>query len=214
MGYKKKNYRKKKTYRKKRGSKMTRWGNSKTNIHQYRRYGRGYSVPLTSNATGFDATAFAFAISRMTAYTDLAILYDQYKIDMVELRISWSPKLTLNANVNAPGQSTYPLLYYFKDYDDSTSPSSLNNMKERGNLRQVRINPNKIIKIYIKPSVLTEIASGGITALKPEWSNIIDMGNVDVPHYGLKIGIDHLPNFAQGSLDVEEVYHITCYGAK
>ncbi len=150
----------------------------------------------------------------MNGYTDLAVTYDQYSIDRIEMRISWSPKYVLSVSPNNPGQSTYPLLYYFKDYDDSSSPTSLSSMKERGNLRQKRINPNGIIKIHLKPAVLTEVKQTGTSASRPSWNNILDMGSPDVQHYGLKIGVDHLIQQDQGQLDIEVVYHVTCFGTR
>lgn len=195
---------------------MTRWGQSKFNIHKFRRYSRGYNVQLTQNASGFDATAFAFTLDRVQGYTELTAMYDQYRIDYVQFRINWSPKYTISVDPNNPGQSTYPLLYYFKDYDDDNTPTSLNQMQERGNLRQVRITPNKIIKINVKPAVSAMVYQSAVaTGYTPKWDTKIDMANPDVPHYGLKIGIDHLINQpSQGQLDVEIVYHITCFGVR
>lgn len=213
--YKGKHRKSKREYSRNKSGVMTRWGHSTYNIHQYKRYGRGWSLSLSNNVSGFNSDAFSFDFEHITNYQELQTIYDQYKIDMVQLRISWSPKLTLGANVNAPGQSTYPLMYYYKDYDDEAVPTSLASMKERGNLRQIRITPNKIIKINIKPSVLTEVKTvGGASANKPTWGSIIDMGNGAVPHFGLKIGLDHLPNFDQGAIDIELIYFITCYGTR
>lgn len=207
--------RKKKHLARRKKSHMTKWGLAKYNIHSYRRYGRGYTMNLTSNPTGFDTTAFQFSFDRVTNYTELTTIYDQYVIDFVQIRILWSPKTTLGANVNAPGQSTYPVLYYFKDYDDATVPTSLSEMKERGNLRQVRINPNGLIKINLKPAVLSTSYLTALTSgYAPKWGQKVDMNYPTVPHYGLKIGIDHLDNQDQGALDIEIVYHVTCFGTK
>ena len=202
--------------RRKKKTSMTRWGVGKYNIHQFRRFSRGYNVPLTSNLTGFDATAFQFTLDRVQGYSELTAMYDQYRIDYVQFRINWSPKYTVSVDPNAPGQSTYPLLYYYKDYDDATDPTSLAQMQERGNLRQVRITPNKIIKINVKPAVAQMVYQSAVsTAYAPKWGAKIDVAMPDVPHYGLKIGIDHLINQpAQGQLDVEIVYHVTMFGVR
>lgn len=213
--YKRRN-RKKKGGRRKKRSTNTRWGIAKYNIHQFKRYSRGYNVALTNNTSGFDATAFQFSLDRVEGYSEFATLYDQYRIDYVQFRINWSPKYTIAVQPNAPGQSTYPVLYYFKDYDDANSPTSLAQMQERGNLKQVRITPNRIIKINVKPAVSAMIYQGlTSTAYSPKWGAKLDMAQPDVPHFGLKIGIDHLISQpSQGQLDVEIVYHMTMFGCR
>lgn len=194
---------------------MTRWGTAKNNIHHYKRYGRGDAVALTANLTGFNTAALTFSLNDVTNYQELLTIYDQYKIDNVQIRINWSPKITLGVNVNAPGQSTYPVMYYFKDFDDSSPPATLATMKERGNLRQVRINPNRVYTIFIKPAVLSEVKTvGGLSASKPTWNNILDVANFQVPHFGLKLGFDHLINQEQGAIDIEVVYNLTMFGTR
>lgn len=151
--YRKRRTRKRRTTRK-RGSKMTRWGISTYNIHKYKRYGRGFSLPLSDNPAGFDAIALQFQLNQVVAFSDFVALYDQYKITYIQCKISWSPKQSLPVSVNEPAQSSYPLLYSYKDYDDSQTPLNLAEMKERGNLIQTRLNPNKIISIGLKPATL------------------------------------------------------------
>lgn len=199
-----------------RSTKITRWGVSKYNIHRYRRYGRGSAIDLTSNASGWTAGAMTFKFTDMTNFAELGVLYDQCRLDYVTIKFMWSPKDTLSIQSNNGGLGIAPVLYYFKDYDDSNSPASLANMKERGNLRQVRIRPFRTISLNLKPAVLQQLFLTNISsATAPKWGVKMDIGSTgNLEHLGLKWGVDYIPNQDLGQIKVETVYHITMFGTR
>lgn len=197
------------------GNYMTRWGLAKYSVHKYRRYGRDLQIPLTSNPGGADLTKLIFKLSNITGVGDFQSLYDNYRIDFIELKLFWSPTALVSLNPNNPGSSTFPLIYYHTDPDTITPPASIQVMKEFSNVRTRRLNPNRTLQIFIKPSILNEIRSStGVTSFIPKWRQIIDMADPDVQHLGLSIGIQHIPNSAQGTLMIEPIYHITCFGTR
>lgn len=210
-GRKRKNYRKRRPYK----YAVTRWGINKYNIHKFRRYGRGTALDLPSNPTGQSLNAFTFNFQDITNYTELAAIYDQFRIDYITLKLTWSPKVTNSANVNNPGQTIFPILWYAKDYDDATAPAGLSLLKERGNLRSFRLNPNREHKINLKPAVLGAMYQSAVaTAYSPKWNQKIDMTNSATPHYGIKMCADYLPLQDLGEINIETVYHVTCFGTR
>lgn len=194
---------------------LTRWGVKKYNIHKFRRYSRPYVLDLTSNPTGESLQAYNFNLQDVTNYTELTAIYDQFRIDYITLKLTWSPKVVQSANVNNPGQTIYPILWYAKDYDDIVVPATLATLKERGNLRSFRLTPNREHKISLKPAVLGAMYQSAVaTAYSPKWNQKIDMTNSSTPHYGIKMCADYLPLQDLGEVNIEAVYHITCFGTR
>ena len=201
--------------RRRRKTKISRWGVSKYNVHQYRRYARVDSLSLGSNVPGEATKGFSFSVDQVTQWTEFGALYDQYKINYITLKLMWSPKTSLSVDPNNPGQSIYPVLYYYNDYDDDAAPSSLANIRERSNLRTVRISPNRTINIIVKPAIsMMMYRSATTTGYGPKWNQKIDVATPDVPHYGLKMCVSYLPNQPCGALSIETIYHMTLYGVK
>lgn len=208
----------------KRKSRISRWGISKYNIHKFRRMGRNVQVPLQA---GQDIQTYSpnFNLADVTNVAEFTTLYDQFRIDFVTVNISWSPNTTIALNPNNPGEALYPLLYYCKDYDDATSPLSLTTFKEKGNLRHFRLTPNKIYKIHVKPAsqkvTVNQFGAPaanvtfGALSTGPQWNKKIDMNANTTPHFGLKMLIDHV-NAANGlgAVNVEKMYHFTCFGVR
>ena len=205
----------KRRFKRKRKSRISRWGVTKYNIHQFRRFARVEQLAMPSNIAGEVTKAFNFNVNNVTQWSEFGALYDQYKINYVLVNLMWSPKDSLTVDPNNPGQSIYPVLYYYKDYDDDATPGSLANIRERSNLRTVRISPNRTIRIVVKPAVsMMMYRSATTTGYGPKWNQKIDVATPDVPHYGLKMCVSYLPNQVCGSLQIETIFHFTCYGVK
>lgn len=204
---------------------VSRWGIKKYNVHRFRRMGRSVSVPL---AAGQSIATYSpnFNFADVVNNTEFTTLYDQYRIDYVTINISWSPNVTISLNPNNPGQALYPLMYYCKDYDDATSPLSLTAFKEKGNLRNFRLTPNKVYKIRVKPAAQKVIVKSfgplpttpvtfGDLSTGPIWNKKIDMNSDATPHFGIKMLWDYV-NAANslGAINVEKMYHFTCFGVR
>ena len=186
--------------------------------------GRTVSVPLaagTSIATYSPNFNFADVVNN----TEFTSLYDQFRIDYVTVSISWSPTVTISLNPNNPGQALYPLMYYCKDYDDATSPTSLTAFKEKGNLRVFRLTPNKVYKINVKPASQKVIVKAfglpganvtfGDLSTGPVWNKKIDCNSDTTPHFGIKMLWNYV-NAANnlGAINIEKMYHFTCFGCR
>lgn len=179
-------------------------------VHQYKRTcqklqlaGSAPYAPLLSS--------FLFVANDVPNFSDFTGLYDQYKINMVILKFRLYN--TPDAQAAGVNQSNYPTLYYARDYDDVTTPASLNEIRERGDCQQRILRADRYVYIKIKPKLLMPIYQPVSNTYAPIRSRPIDMTAIATPHYGLKWAIDNLanPNFL---LTVEADYYFTCYGTR
>jgi len=190
-------------------------------VYQYSRYATGaYDMTCTGTEWGF-AQAFKFDQIRVPA--DFTSLYDQYRINGVSVRIMLitNPDGVWQTNVNpAVGTPTnwFPVLWYLTDLDDDVAPT-LDNIREKQGVKCLRLKPNTVHKIFIKPRVLTPSYKSGVTfgysLSGPKW---IDMVNTDVQHYGLKGVIDTLGinplDTAPFQVRIEHKYYFSCRGVQ
>jgi len=146
------------------------------------------------------------SLSRLPGFLDFANLFDRYMITYVKVYYH----LKIDPSAQASAIATWPKLYYLRDYDDSNSPTSLNDMREHAKTTYRVMNPNRPVVFGFKPSTLTEKFRSGIsTTYSPQWNQWIDMATTDVPHYGWKVGIDDLTN-TNYKVDVEVVLWFKC----
>lgn len=132
-----------------------------------------------------------FSFNQLPGVGDFTSIFDRYKITYIKLYI-W---LKIDPSAQTPATASYPKLYYVKDYDDAIIPSSLNELREHQNCKVIVMNPNRPIVIRLKPSTLSlSYRSALASTYSPKWQQWIDMANIDVPHYGLKLAIDDLTN--------------------
>lgn len=225
-------YRRKRRFKRKRGkytrkrkfkryksmNSMTRYGRSKYNIHSFKRYGRTDSLNMPNTAGGFVSKSFTWQLNNMTGFTDIQNTYDQCRINMVVVKITWSPKQSpgIQPSAGLGGVGIAPNLYWFKDYDDSGPLTTLDQYKERGNIKNRRLSPYSTINIPVKVACLKQIYLTSISqALCPVWGQKLDIGTGQaVPHFGLKLCADYISGHDLGSLDIQTVYYVTAFGAR
>lgn len=187
----------------------------------------GGSIPVDSFngfSTGVFDLQFSFALSGVTVYlggttwqvfslpnyTELTALYDQYRIDYVEMEFFYS--------VNTSSGTTFPLpiIYLAKDYNDpGSAPVTILQQYEncvtwqigeqRGDGKKViRVKPNVDINVYNTP------VSSGYARSKPIF---IDTNSPNVPHYGAKLALDPIKFGASattlGYMSMNFKYHLT-----
>lgn len=118
-------------------------------------------------------------------YSELAAIFDQYRIAGVTVRIDWD----YNSYPVSSGTAVAPLLYYVADYDDSSSAIVTDLLQYPGvQTHSFLENGYKPLIVSIKPKPLRDIASTGLlTAYGPmttaPWIRTTDL---TTPHYGLK----------------------------
>lgn len=192
----------------------------------------GATIPIDSFngfSTGVFDLQFSFALSGVTIYlggtswqilnlpnyTELTALYDQYRIDWIEMEFFYS------INSSSGTTSPLPIIYLAKDYDDpgSATVTALQQYEscqtwqlgdQRGTGKKViRVRPNVDINVYNTP------ASNGYARSGPIF---IDTQSPNVPHYGVKIAMDPIKFAASstvlGYMSINMKYHLTMMHTK
>jgi len=184
----------------------------------------GNNLTITGNGSlkEFD-NGFAFQINDLQSITELSNLYDQYRIDGVKFYI----KMTSNpdaqympngtqyggSNNNSAG-NFYPTLWFVRDHDDNAA-SNVATLKQYTKAKHVVLKPNKEIGIFVKPSTLTEVktASGGSSNLVNYGKPWLDIADLNVNYYGLKMAIDFegltVPNTMTWTFHVTAKYYVS-----
>jgi hypothetical protein len=120
--------------------------------------------------------------------TNLAAVYDQYRIDKVEMQIFFSNNIS---NVTSPSV-TLPILTIVEDYDDANSitlaKANAYNNAIHWQLGQTRGSGS--IKKTVKPTVDALIYNGVTSAYARSAPIFLDCSDVGVPHYGVKVVVD------------------------
>jgi hypothetical protein len=159
------------------------------------------------NAVNFGVGGY-FTINEVTEASDFTNLFDRYKIVGVKLKFLYQQNTSA---VN--GTSSFPVIAYAFDGDDSTPPTGINDVQRKGYCHEKVLNANKTFSLYIKPRVSKMMYSqtlsglGGYSSEKPCW---LDCQASEVPHYGIKFWIKDWVNVAGTfqNLTVQPVYYL------
>lgn len=184
---------------------VTLSSNIKNDLYAFKR--RFFSGVITGNAAHLPYTEGKnFSFAQLPGYLEFTGLFDRYMITYAKVYYH----LKVDPGAQVAGAATWPKLYYLRDYDDSSSPLTLNEMREHSKTSCRVMNPNKPVVFGFRPSTLSEVYRSAIsTSYSPKWNQWIDMAAVDLPHYGWKIGIDDLTN-TNYKVDVEVVLWFKC----
>lgn len=145
-------------------------------------------------------------ISQVVNSSEFGNLYDQYRINFVV----WKFWLKIDPSAQAAGSASFPKLYWYRDYDDTTIPGSLNEIRENQRAKVVVMNPNRPVTIAFKPNTLQLVYQSPVASTyRPTWGQWIDAANLNTPHYGYKFGIDDLTN-TNYRVDIEVTVYFSC----
>lgn len=167
------------------------------NMHSFKRFAADTRVNTTGTTSSH---AIEYLFQNIINPNDFADLYDRYMITCVvhKFRLINNPNSTTKLNQPAADSTTsflnstnfYPKLWYCPDYDDS-STETLQELQQRAKTKCMVLQPNKQYKIVVKPAVTIQTyRTTTTTGYSPKWKQWIDMGQRDVPHYGLKFVVD------------------------
>lgn len=206
--------------------------NAMLNKHLHRRFAANESLTISTNAAGsgpgFATKELTFSLDKVTQYAELSAMYDQYKINFVEIYMSWSPQMLPIAHVGTDQKPEHragiipPCLkiYHIADYDDA-DPLTLNQFKERAKTKLTILKPQQRKKIVVKPAVLSQIYETlTSTGYAPKWNVKLDTNDANVPHYAYKFGIvrpedaTEAQNVILGAVDFEIRYNLTMVNTK
>jgi len=153
---------------------------------------------LASSASGFamyfclDAVQCQIGTNTVsqgvTTFSDLAALYDMYKINKVTLDFYWAHNDSYQSSANP---YPLPLLQTAVDFDDTTAPSSNNELTQYSSFKLDAFGDANKTHFHhtIRPKIQTNTVTtsvGGTAGIVSKPSMFIDTNTVDVAHTGFK----------------------------
>jgi hypothetical protein len=133
-------------------------------------------IVLTTSATIVTAASLNFTLSQIPEYASFTTLFDQYKIDEVEVFLVNEG----NTDNNALDSRIATVL----DYDDSTNLTSVAQALDYDNVRVSAFNSGHYRKL--KPRIAVAAYSGSFASYANQ-SSWIDCASTGVQHYGVKL---------------------------
>jgi len=170
------------------------------------------NVFTLNNLLSQNSFNFNFSLSSLRNSTDFTNLFDQYRIDKVDLyfRLVNNPDAQTSTTV---ASSYFPTLWYVKDVDDVTS-MTVADMQEKQGVKRVIMNPQTLVKISVVPKfqkmvyqTLTNTGYGPASG----WLDCID---TNVPHYALKTVFNVPATGVDWNVEVQAKYHCSFKGAQ
>jgi len=173
-------------------------------IHYFTRFvSRG-----TLNGTSGTSSSFGvktFKISDVAGYAEFSAIYDFYKISAIQIRFIPAANVTTTTV-----QQTFYSNRFFSvlDYNDNTTPTSLNDLREYGNCKMTP--GTKIHKRFFKPKLQVAVDEDGgagssygvVQFPKNPW---VSMGSNQTEYFAIKYGLEH-PSLSANT----ELYVIEC----
>jgi len=132
-----------------------------------------------------------FEIGDLDQVTTLAGLFDQYRIDKVEVKLLPESNAINEVNGTA-AQDVIPILTAVLDFDDANTPTSLAYTATYDNAQSVVYGQGGLF-ITVKPAFTPALYSGGVfDGYEVERAGWVDFSNTSVPHFGIKGSISTL----------------------
>lgn len=176
-------------------------------VHRFIRheYLPGWVSVGTGNAV---LAGINFRLDRTPQFAELAVLFDQYRITKVIVRImartgAGGP----SGNVTASNDLYLGRYFGVVDYDDALAPANINELMQYKNVQQARFNEDMVFTLYPRVNIdaaVTAVGAGDKVSVAAPW---LDMQNTSVEHYGIKIASD----VNQASYNLEFDYKITYF---
>lgn len=139
---------------------------------------------LQGNGISDTFVALSVAFNMVADYTSLAAVFDQYRIDCVEIRFQQRQAGMISATT---GFATS--LISVIDYDDANTPASFGELENYNNAIEsaVTMYPQKrTFAPHVAGTVWNTGAASGYMNLTSPW---LDAASPAVPHYGVKAGL-------------------------
>lgn len=164
------------------------------NVHCFSRFTNDVRFTASDTVT---SQGISIDFSQLKGAAEFTALFDRYMITTIvfKFRLVNNPDATWAHNSSTTQNqwnvtNWFPKLWYCPDYDDAQG-ETLQELQERAQTKFKILRPNQEVKIVIKPAVSAQMyRTLTSTGYAPKWNTWIDMGQQDVPHYGLKICLD------------------------
>lgn len=197
-------------YRTKFKRRSNRWSlaksvNVRSDIHYFKRFAFKTNINPVPGDVAYGA--LSFALDQLPAWSEFAALFDQYRIEKIDL--VFSARLDSSSFSANPSQSYSPRLFTLVDNDDTTVPTGADDLRQSARCQFALCKPDEFVKRSFVPKVLgaiyNSVTSTGYALSNSTW---LDMASPSLPHYGMKFAVENLSQIAGQSIQVEVSYHL------
>jgi len=138
-----------------------------------------FGTVLTASTGGVAGLGKMFQLTNTPQQTTFTALFDQYRIDEIEL---WFEPQTFDiVNAVVP----WPKIYSVVDYDDAGTPTTVNQLTQYTNCMASNAAQGHYVRF--KPHVaISAYSSGAFGGFQNRAATWIDSGSPSVEHYGFK----------------------------
>lgn len=158
------------------------------NIHQHVKFFKTFIAGNAANTPYLGSVAFL--PGGLSGFAELASLYDQYRLDKLEVAFY----LRVDPSAQSATTAIYPRLWWSDDAD-SAEIITQSAMQERSNVQVHVLTPQRPVVKTIVPSVLRQVYLTGTTnATSPMKATWLDITYTQVPHFGANFNIEDLTN--------------------
>jgi len=156
------------------------------------------AIPLNYSTLNLDGNlittvGISFSLDQIAQSASYSKLFEYYRIDKVicEFRYKTSGNYANSSLSGNPINEINPTLIFKVDHNDIDLDTVPVLMKSTKTKEKQLTNNQPNFSIQIKPAVLTELYKTSLTsAYAPKWDLWLNMDDLGVPHYGLKININ------------------------
>ncbi len=163
-------------------------------LHNFERTTYQANQTLTCDANGFAADTHAFRFNDLgTDVAKFQALFDVYKIRKIVLEMV--PVSTNNPtnNEGATPQLFAPKIVWAKDYDDDTTPTSIENLLNRAGSYLTSFNKRR--ELSLSPTTAVPIYDGSLSyGYKQDRNFWLDCNDPNIKYYGIKLALQGAPN--------------------
>lgn len=175
-------------------------------VHSFKRTWYSENYYSTGSVTGAQGYGINFQFNMLPGYTDFTSLFDQYKIKKVVF--SLIPKISeASLALGATNNSALVNLHSAIDHDDSTAPTSINQLCQYESYKTTR--GHNVHTRVLVPKI--ELSNGASTST-PKAYQWIDTADATVPHYGVKLWIPFITASTIVYYDLKVTMYFDCKG--
>jgi len=183
---------------------LARSVNTRSDLHYFKRF--AFKATISPSPGDVAYGAMSFQLDQLPAYTEFASLFDQYRIEKID--IVFSTRLDPSSS-SAAAQAWFPRLFTLVDNDDTTIPSGADELRQSARCQLSIVKPDSFVRRSFTPKCLATVyntaVSSGYALSNNTW---LDMATPSVPHYGLKYAVENLSTLNTQTILVEVSYHL------
>lgn len=180
-------------------------------IHHFKRTQVMASIQTSIVAGTNTHQAMSFKFSDLPNYTEFTTLFDQYRMNKFVLKLV--PSFTGSEPTSAGAYYQMPNVWSVIDYDDAIDAgNNLISLFQYPNCKMTR--GQKVHTRTWTPSILLDAYTGGTVGGAVNFKKWLNMGDVNIPHYGIKLWIDQTGTTSPVEYRVFFTAYFSCKGVR